>query len=87
MRKKAFVGLFLTVAFLTLLLLSGCGAAKPEENTDNKVITMLTAATPSDSFYYGFQKSLMILMQRMSMASRSSVILFPLRILKPNFLL
>lgn len=56
MRKKAFVGLFLTVAFLTLLLLSGCGAAKPEENTDNKVITMLTAATPSDSFYYGFQK-------------------------------
>ena len=49
MRKKAFVGLFLTVAFLTLFLLSGCGAAKPEENTDNKVITMLTAATPSDT--------------------------------------
>ena len=56
MRKKAFVGLFLTVAFLTLLLLSGCGAAKPEENTDNKVITMLTAATPSDSFYYGLRR-------------------------------
>ena len=56
MRKKSFVSLLLAMAFLALLVLSGCGAEKSVEEPASNVITMLTAATPSDSFYYGFQK-------------------------------